>query len=248
MLVMAGATGARRHVCPCACGARELRPAVHARLSRRPGSGQDRLITNQRTVAADAVVQPCIPSRVAAVRGLRELLIRRRSLVAAVARYHSLMEVASAPGTSAKWIRGLLYCGQAAGPVFVTVFLIEGAIRGYRPSRHRVSSLALGPRGWVQAAGLWRAGDPAPSAWVGPTLIGAPGAALIGSAVFTTDPVSGYPPGTPEALVRPSRRDRRPLYQRQKRALAPSAAPHKYTAWPHACPALVGIVNSAKSS
>ena len=36
-------------------------------------------------------------------------------------------------------------------------------------------------------------------------LIGAAGAGLIGSAVFTTDPVSGYPPGTPDVLTRPSR-------------------------------------------
>jgi hypothetical protein len=110
-----------------------------------------------------------------------------------------------------------------AGPVFVTAFLIQGAIReGYRPSRHPVSSLALGPRGWVQAAnfavtgtlflaggaGLWRARDPADhplSTAAGPTLIGAAGAGLIGAAVFATDPVSGYPPGTPDALVAPSR-------------------------------------------
>jgi hypothetical protein len=38
-----------------------------------------------------------------------------------------------------------------------------------------------------------------------PALIGAAGAGLIGSAVFTTDPVSGYPPGTPDALTQPSR-------------------------------------------
>jgi hypothetical protein len=40
----------------------------------------------------------------------------------------------------------------AAGPVFAAVFLLEGAVRdGYRPLRHLVSSLALGPRGWIQA-------------------------------------------------------------------------------------------------
>jgi hypothetical protein len=54
------------------------------------------------------------------------------------------------------------------------------------------------------AAGLARAGDPAASSRVAPALIGAAGAGLIGSAVFTTDPVSGYPPGTPDALTRPS--------------------------------------------
>jgi hypothetical protein len=127
---------------------------------------------------------------------------------------------ASAPGTPQAWTRGLLRCGVAAGPVFTAVFLLEGAIRdGYRPLRHPVSSLALGSRGWIQAgnfavagtlflagaAGLARAGDPASSSRAAPTLIGAAGAGLVCSAVFTTDPVSGYPPGTPDALTRPSR-------------------------------------------
>jgi hypothetical protein len=63
------------------------------------------------------------------------------------------VEPASAHGRPVRWARGLLYCGLAAGPVFVTTFLAEGAIRdGYRPSRHPVSSLALGPRGQVQTA------------------------------------------------------------------------------------------------
>ncbi len=102
----------------------------------------------------------------------------------------------------------------------MAVFLLEGAVRdGYRPLRHPVSSLALGPRGWVQranfavagtlflagAAGLARAGEGAAGSRAAPALIGAAGAGLIGSAIFTTDPVSGYPPGTPEALTRPSR-------------------------------------------
>lgn len=116
------------------------------------------------------------------------------------------------------WTRGLLRCGVVAGPVFVTVFLVEGAVReGYAPLRHPVSSLALGPRGRLQgvnfavtgtlilagAAGLARAGD-AVTARVAPALIGAAGAGLIWSAVFTTDPVSGYP-GTPDAPARPTR-------------------------------------------
>jgi len=89
---------------------------------------------------------------------------------------------------------------------------------GYRPLRHPVSSLALGPRGWIQATnfavagalflaaadGLARAGAAAASSRAVPALIGAAGAGLIGSAVFTTDPVSGYPPGTPDALTQPS--------------------------------------------
>jgi Protein of unknown function (DUF998) len=130
------------------------------------------------------------------------------------------MEPASAQDGPARWTRGLLSCGLAAGPVFVTAFLIQGATReGYRPSRHPVSSLALGPRGWVQAAnfavtgtlvlvgtaGLWRARNPALSTRAGQVLIGAAGAGIIGAAVFATDPVSGYPPGTPDTLSAPSR-------------------------------------------
>ena len=39
-----------------------------------------------------------------------------------------------------------------AGPVFAATFLAEGAVReSYQPLRHPVSSLALGPRGWIQA-------------------------------------------------------------------------------------------------
>jgi hypothetical protein len=124
------------------------------------------------------------------------------------------------PVKPAGWTRRLLRCGVAAGPVFIAVFLLEGAVRdGYRPLRHPVSSLALGPRGWIQtgnfavagtlflagAAGLARAGNPAGSSRAAPALISAAGAGLIGSAVFPTDPVSGYPPGTPDALTRASR-------------------------------------------
>jgi hypothetical protein len=127
----------------------------------------------------------------------------------------------SVPGERWAWTRRLLGCGAAAGPVFVGVFVLESAVRdGYRPLRHPVSSLALGPRGWIQtanfavagslflagAAGLARAGDPIASGRVVPALVGAAGAGLVGAAVFATDPVSGYPPGTPDALTQPSRK------------------------------------------
>ena len=130
------------------------------------------------------------------------------------------MEPASAHGRPARWTRRLLSCGLAAGPVFITTFLTDGATRdGYRASRHPVSSLALGPRGPVQtanfavtgtlflagAAGLGRTADPALTSRAGRVLIGAAGVGLIGSAVFATDPVSGYPPGTPDALTQPTR-------------------------------------------
>ena len=130
------------------------------------------------------------------------------------------MNTAGTPGSGRAWTRGLLRCGLAAGPVFIAAFVVEGGVRdGYRPLRHPVSSLALGPRGWIQtgnfaltgtlflaaAAGLSRSGGRAASSRPVPALIGAAGAGLIGSAIFPTDPVSGYPPGTPDAITRPSR-------------------------------------------
>ncbi len=114
---------------------------------------------------------------------------------------------------------GLLCCGAAAGPLFVAVFVLEGTRRpDYRPLRHPVSSLALGSRGWVQrtnfaaagalylvgAAGLIRARDPLLGTRLGPTLFAGVGLGLLGSAVFCTDPVSGYPPGTPDAPADPT--------------------------------------------
>jgi hypothetical protein len=104
----------------------------------------------------------------------------------------------------------LLYCGLLAGPLFVLTFLIAGATRGdgYDVLRHPVSSLQLGDHGWVQttnflvagaltiafAAGLWRETRP------GAVLVGVWGVGLVGAGVFTTDPISGYPLGTPATI------------------------------------------------
>lgn len=101
----------------------------------------------------------------------------------------------------------LLYCGLLAGPLFVLTFLIAGATRGdgYDALRHPVSSLQLGDDGWIQianflvagaltiafAVGLWR------EARLGAVLVGGWGVGLLGAGIFTTDPVSGYPLGTP---------------------------------------------------
>ncbi|WP_205315823.1 DUF998 domain-containing protein [Nonomuraea lactucae] len=107
----------------------------------------------------------------------------------------------------------LLSCGAIGGPLFVIAFLIEGATRtDYSALRHPVSSLALGPSGWMQIAnfvitgllmllfaiGLRRALHAAgrDSTW-GPLLVGTYAIGLIGAGVFVTDPVSGYPLGTP---------------------------------------------------
>ena len=104
----------------------------------------------------------------------------------------------------------LLYCGLAAGPLFVLAFLIEGALKndGYEVLRHPVSSLALGQHGWLQttnfllcgaltvafALGLWQSRRVARA---GAVLVAVWGVGLIGAGLFITDPVSGYPLGTP---------------------------------------------------
>ncbi|MEX5303728.1 DUF998 domain-containing protein [Kocuria sabuli] len=103
-----------------------------------------------------------------------------------------------------------------AGPVFITTFLATGAVRDdYDPMRHPVSSLALGPAGWVQqanfclngilylafAAGLVRTQDRHCPPLPGILLVAAAGAGQIGAGIFTTDPVSGYPPGTAPVLA-----------------------------------------------
>jgi Protein of unknown function (DUF998) len=105
-------------------------------------------------------------------------------------------------------------CGVLAGPLFVAIFTAHGAtLPGYRARRHPVSSLALGPRGWIQKAnflvagclygaftvGLWRSGTRSSRSRLAPALLAAGAVGLIGAGAFTTDPVSGYPPGTPDA-------------------------------------------------
>jgi hypothetical protein len=112
------------------------------------------------------------------------------------------------------WLTSRLLAGGAiAGPLFVATFLVEGATRAnYNPLRHPVSSLALGESGWTQVANflvtglltlafavgagraLRRVGG---STW-GPLLVGVCAVGFLGAGIFATDPLSGYPPGTPD--------------------------------------------------
>jgi hypothetical protein len=110
----------------------------------------------------------------------------------------------------------LLVCGLLAGPVFTLAWLVEGATRAvYDPLRYPISSLAIGEYGWTQsanflitgiltlafAAGLWRLlRFPGGSTW-GPLLIGMVAVGFLGAGLFVTDPMNGYPPGTPALPV-----------------------------------------------
>jgi len=112
--------------------------------------------------------------------------------------------------------RALLACGAVAGPLFVAALLLEGAFRPhYSALRHPGSSLALGDLGWIQdvnflvaglltlayAVGLRQALRPGRAAIWGPVLVGWWAVGLLGAGLFVTDPVNGYPPGTPDHVA-----------------------------------------------
>lgn len=109
-------------------------------------------------------------------------------------------------------VRAQTACGVLAGPLFVGAFTAIGAKRaGYDWRAHAVSSLACGHEGWLQRAnfvltgvlyscaarGIGRCPRQSTGPRVIPALLGAAGAGLIGSGVFVTDPVGGYPPAVP---------------------------------------------------
>jgi hypothetical protein len=102
-------------------------------------------------------------------------------------------------------------CGVLAGPLFVSSFTVIGARRaGYDWRRHAVSSLAAGRGGWSQRANFAVAGAlyciaahglaRGPKRTVGPhvvpALIFGVGGGLVGSGLFVTDPVAGFPPSS----------------------------------------------------
>lgn len=108
--------------------------------------------------------------------------------------------------------KSLLLCGALAGPLFTVAWMLEGATRvGYDPLRHPISSLAIGELGWTQTAtflitglltlafafGLRRALQPRGGSTRAPLLIAIIGIGLLGAGFFVTDPMNGYPPGTP---------------------------------------------------
>ena len=121
-------------------------------------------------------------------------------------------------------------CGVVAGPLFAVAFTAIGARRaGYDWRRHPVSSLADAREGWAQRAnfivvgalycfaaqGLARSPRRAIGPSVVPALVGGAGVGLIGSGLFVTDPVAGFPPpsagvqnavdGTPSVAARTAR-------------------------------------------
>lgn len=115
--------------------------------------------------------------------------------------------------------RLLLLCGALAGPLFITIWFVMGILRAhYDPMRHPISALSLGEFGWTQVAnfiitglltlalafGLRNAHQLRGGSIWAAILIGVVGIGFIGSGFFTTDPLNGYPPGTPVMLLPPT--------------------------------------------
>jgi hypothetical protein len=113
----------------------------------------------------------------------------------------------------------LLTAGTVAGPLFTLLWILESLTgANYNPLRHPVSSLALGEFGWTQIAnfiiagllmlafalGLWRVLRIQRASIWGSLLVALWGMGLLGAGVFLTDPVSGYPLGTPDLLLNPT--------------------------------------------
>lgn len=106
----------------------------------------------------------------------------------------------------------LLICGTIAGPLFTISWFVQGFMRAdYDPMQHAISSLSVGEFGWMQVTTFIITGllifafaielrrilrRPSGSVW-GPLLVGLLGIGLIGSGIFVTDPLNGYPQGTP---------------------------------------------------
>jgi hypothetical membrane protein len=108
-----------------------------------------------------------------------------------------------------------LWAGVVAPLLFTLIYLVDGATRaGYDPLRHQVSLLSLGDRGWLQTlsflvtGGLLVVFGIALRAWLrsGPGARAVPGGVavagigLVLAGLFPTQPLFGYPPGTPDGM------------------------------------------------
>jgi hypothetical protein len=104
----------------------------------------------------------------------------------------------------------LIGLGVLGDALFIVAYVVEGAARpGYSGLRFSISSLSLGPDGWMQQANFilfgvllivsafgWRTAlKPGTGAIWYPLLKGVIGITLIVAGGFSQDPAVGYPPG-----------------------------------------------------
>lgn len=112
--------------------------------------------------------------------------------------------------------RALLACGVVAGPMYVTITMIEALTRdGFDLRQHRFSWLTSGDLGWIHqsnmvlvgvltvllAVGVRRVMRTGRGAVWGPRLLALLGMAYFVGGAFTADPVAGFPPGTTPEMV-----------------------------------------------
>jgi uncharacterized protein DUF998 len=106
----------------------------------------------------------------------------------------------------------LLACGAIAGPLYITLGVIQMLIRpAYDPTRHDLSLMSNGDLGWIQIVNFVMSGilviagalgmrqvlrGSRGGTW-GSLLVGIYGLGLIGAGIFVADPALGFPPGTP---------------------------------------------------
>jgi hypothetical protein len=113
--------------------------------------------------------------------------------------------------------RALLACGAVAGPMYVTVTMVEALTRdGFDLRQHRFSWLTAGDLGWIHQSNMVMVGvltvllavgvhqmlrTGRGTVW-GPRLLGLFGVAYIIGGLLTADPVAGFPPGTTPEMLR----------------------------------------------
>jgi hypothetical protein len=123
--------------------------------------------------------------------------------------------VGTVPSSFSDRTRTLLAGGAVAGPLFVTVVVLQELTRtGFDPVRHPLSLLSLGDLGWIQitnfvlcgalvvasAFGLRRLLHPGRGGTWAPILVGVYGIGLVWGGVFVADAAYGFPPGTPDGM------------------------------------------------
>ena len=109
--------------------------------------------------------------------------------------------------SGARW---RLLCGIWVGPLYLSTGIIQGLWReGFDFARHPLSVLANGSLGWIQTANFLISGLMVIGAAAGISRalgrrargliwsLRGYGSAMIAGAIFTADPVDGFPPGTP---------------------------------------------------
>jgi hypothetical protein len=106
--------------------------------------------------------------------------------------------------------RSLLGYGMIVGPFYLALGVGQGLIRdGFSFARHPLSALANGAGGWVQTANLALSALMVLAAVAGIARVSAKDSrgmrgalvvyalGMITAAIFPTDPMDGFPPGTP---------------------------------------------------